>query len=140
MLDKLLFIQSKIIPVPIEVIQDLVSKATKTDIQFITIKSRVPESQKRERVIPRQISMTLCKNYSGKNLEVIGSKHGGRDHATVLHAVKTINNGIDTRDELILDNYRMSKKEVDSWIKIELEKREEFLFPSQEKTIFNTEK
>lgn len=50
-------------------------------------------SRKRERVLSRQISMMLIKmNEPGVSFKNIGNHFGGMDHATVVHAVKTINN------------------------------------------------
>jgi hypothetical protein len=42
----------------------------------------------REIVIPRQIAMALCKRLTGASLPAIGRAFGGRDHTTVLHAVR----------------------------------------------------
>ena len=41
---------------------------------------------------PRQIAMYLAKSITSRSLPEIGRKFGGRDHTTVMHAVKTINN------------------------------------------------
>lgn len=40
---------------------------------------------------PRQVAMYLCKTLTRKSLPEIGRKFGGRDHTTVLHAVKRVN-------------------------------------------------
>ena len=49
-------------------------------------------SARRARVVarPRQIAMFLSKNLTSKSLPEIGRKFGGRDHTTVIHAVKKI--------------------------------------------------
>lgn len=41
-------------------------------------------------VRPRQIAMYLCKKATGRSLPEIGRRFGGRDHTTVLHAVRQI--------------------------------------------------
>ncbi len=41
-------------------------------------------------VIPRQIAMYLCKIYTTRSLPEIGRRFGGKDHTTVLHAVRKI--------------------------------------------------
>jgi len=41
-------------------------------------------------VLPRQVAMYLCKNLTGQSLPEIGRYFGGRDHTTVLHAVRKI--------------------------------------------------
>lgn len=51
------------------------------------------QSAKRLRTIarPRQIAMYLAKQLTTSSLPEIGRKFGGRDHTTVMHAVKKIN-------------------------------------------------
>ena len=39
---------------------------------------------------PRQIAMYLCKRLTQRSLPEIGRKFGGRDHTTVMHAVRKI--------------------------------------------------
>lgn len=43
-----------------------------------------------EVVWPRQIAMYLCQQHTHNSLPVIGRMFGGRDHTTVLHAVRKI--------------------------------------------------
>ena len=49
-------------------------------------------SSRRARIIarPRQVAMFLSKTLTSKSLPEIGRKFGGRDHTTVIHAVKKI--------------------------------------------------
>jgi chromosomal replication initiator protein len=54
------------------------------------------KTRKREIVQARQIAMFFAKNLTKSSLATIGSQIGGKDHATVLHACKTVNNLIDT--------------------------------------------
>ncbi len=58
-------------------------------------------SQKRTRAIarPRQVAMWLCRELTAHSLPEIGEAFGGRDHTTVLHACRTINDlrGKDTQ-------------------------------------------
>ena len=39
---------------------------------------------------PRQVAMYLAKSITTRSLPEIGRKFGGRDHTTVIHAIKTI--------------------------------------------------
>ncbi len=49
-------------------------------------------SARRSRVVarPRQVAMYLAKKLTSKSLPEIGRKFGGKDHTTVMHAVKRI--------------------------------------------------
>ena len=44
----------------------------------------------REIVIPRQVSIYLCKNLTELSFNKIGEYFGGKDHSTVMHAVKKV--------------------------------------------------
>ncbi len=54
------------------------------------------KTRKREIVQARQIAMYFSKSMTKSSLSTIGSIIGGKDHATVLHACKTVNNLKDT--------------------------------------------
>ena len=65
----------------------------KTVANYYHVKVSDILSKKRTRVIarPRQIAMSLAKELTTQSLPSIGNAFGGRDHTTVLHACKTIN-------------------------------------------------
>ena len=50
--------------------------------------------------LPRQIAMYLAKELTQKSLPEIGELFGGRDHTTVLHAVRKIATNRQTQTEL----------------------------------------
>ena len=54
------------------------------------------KTRKREIVQARQVAMYFSKNLTKSSLATIGSQIGGKDHATVLHACKTVNNLVET--------------------------------------------
>lgn len=60
--------------------------------EHYTIKISDMHSAKRVRTIarPRQIAMYISKSLTEASLPEIGRKFGGRDHATVMHAVKKV--------------------------------------------------
>jgi len=70
-----------------------VENIQKTVADFFNIKVADMYSKKRPANIarPRQIAMYLAKELTQKSLPEIGDLFGGRDHTTVLHAVKTRN-------------------------------------------------
>jgi chromosomal replication initiator protein len=41
---------------------------------------------------PRQVAMYLCRMFTSHSLQEIGDAFGGRDHGTVIHACKTVEN------------------------------------------------
>jgi len=45
-------------------------------------------------VVPRQVGMYLAKKMTSRSLPEIGRRFGGRDHSTVLHAVRKIDDQI----------------------------------------------
>ena len=47
---------------------------------------------------PRQIAMYLAKSITSRSLPEIGRKFGGRDHTTVMHAVKKIEQKFDEKE------------------------------------------
>jgi chromosomal replication initiator protein len=52
-------------------------------------------SRKHEVVQARQVAMFLARKHTKKSLQYIGAQIGNRDHATVLHACKTVENLLD---------------------------------------------
>lgn len=56
----------------------------------IDLKSINSKSRKKEIVQARQAAMHLCKRYTTQSVCRIGTIIGGRDHATVLHAIKAV--------------------------------------------------
>jgi chromosomal replication initiator protein len=73
-----------------EKIQNTVSGYFKIDIKDIHSKSR-----RQEIVKARQIAMFLCKKHTKYSFAHIGSIVGKRDHSTVLHACRTVQDQID---------------------------------------------
>ena len=69
-----------------------VENIQKTVADFYKIKVADMYSKKRPASIarPRQIAMYLAKELTQKSLPEIGELFGGRDHTTVLHAVRKI--------------------------------------------------
>ena len=56
----------------------------------ISIDTTSTERRTRAVARPRQIAMWLCKQLTTRSLPDIGRRFGGRDHTTVLHAVRRI--------------------------------------------------
>jgi chromosomal replication initiator protein len=75
----------------IDYIQKVVCNYFNVPIEMLQSNTR-----KREIVQARQIAMFFSKNLTKSSLATIGSQIGDKDHATVLHACKTVNNLLDT--------------------------------------------
>ena len=73
--------------VSIDYIQKVVSEYFQMDIDTLQSKTR-----KRHIVQARQLAMYFAKKFTKASLASIGSQIGKRDHATVLHACKTVDN------------------------------------------------
>jgi chromosomal replication initiator protein len=84
-----------------EVLHDLI-RANDRRVTIEEIQKRVAEhfairladmhSPRRARAVarPRQVAMYLSKQLTSRSLPEIGRKFGGRDHTTVMHAVRKI--------------------------------------------------
>jgi chromosomal replication initiator protein len=103
MIDK--FVKSTTREITIDVIQKVVC-----DYFSLPIDSIQSHTRKREIVQARQLAMYFAKKMTKSSLAIIGLQCGGKDHATVLHACKTI------------ANLAESDKQVRHWVE-EIEKR-----------------
>ena len=61
-----------------------------SDVFGVTHQEIVGKSRRMEIVQARQVAMYLCRNLLDASLSSIGISFGGRDHTTVIHAIKTI--------------------------------------------------
>ncbi len=89
MIDK--FVKNTAREVSIDYIQKVVCDYFDLNIELLKSKTR-----KREVVQARQIAMFFSKKLTKSSLANIGAHCGGKDHATVLHACKTVNNLMET--------------------------------------------
>ena len=97
----------------------LFNKEKKTSIQnikkivadYFKIKTTDFNSQSRARNIvrPRQMAMSLCKELTNESLPEIGKAFGGKDHSTVLHAMKKIKQ-LSSENMLVKHDYENLKK------------------------------
>ena len=73
-----------------EMISDIICEGEKLKMEQLQ-----EDTRKEEIVFARQLIMFFAKKMKIGSLSYIGAKFG-KDHATVLHSIKTINNYIDT--------------------------------------------
>jgi chromosomal replication initiator protein len=105
MIDK--FVSNTSHEISIDFIQKIVCDYFKTPVVDMFSASRA-----RNIVQVRQVSMYFTKKYTTLSLVQIGAKCGNKNHATVLHACRTIENLIETEN-----NFKEKISEIDRIIK-----------------------
>ena len=103
MVDK--YVRSTAKEISIEFIQKIVGEYFNVSTEKIKINKR-----DREIVQPRQICMYFSKKYTKLPLAAIGAQCGGKDHATVLHACRTISNLYETDKKMKIYVDEIDKK------------------------------
>ncbi len=107
-----------------EVLHDLL-RANDRRVTIDEIQKRVAEhynirladmhSARRARAVarPRQVAMYLCKQLTPRSLPEIGRKFGGRDHTTVMHAVRKIEE-LRTSDRTMAEDIELLRRMLES--------------------------
>ena len=103
MIDK--FVKNTSRDITIDYIQKVVC-----DYFDISVESIQSRTRKREIVQARQIAMYFSKQFTKAPLSLIGIRCGNKDHATVLHACKTVTNLIETDKKFRIWTEEISKK------------------------------
>jgi chromosomal replication initiator protein len=93
--------------ITLEKIQNVVCMYFNIDMREIHSKSR-----KREIVQARQVAMFLSKKYTDYSYSHIGNLVGKRDHATVLHACRAIQDSID-----VDKSFRLKMTDIEGMLK-----------------------
>ena len=106
MIDKFVISTSR--EISIDFIQKVVCDYFSIPIDVLNSKTR-----KREIVQARQLAMFFSKEHTKSSLATIGHYCGKKDHATVLHAVRTVRDLIDTDRQ-----FKQYYKELDKKIRI----------------------
>jgi chromosomal replication initiator protein len=92
--------------VKIEDIQRVVAK------QYNVSRADLLSSRRTANVVrPRQVAMYLAKTLTLRSLPEIGRRFGGRDHTTVLHAVRKIENLVNT-DSALAEEIELLKRQL----------------------------
>lgn len=84
----------------------------KTVAEYYNIKIADMKSKSRSRSVarPRQMAMALAKELTTHSLPEIGREFGGRDHTTVMHACKTINELKESDSSMLEDYTNLTRK------------------------------
>lgn len=111
-------------PITIELCKDLFKDILGTKRSFISIEEVIRAVAKYSGLKPtdlkspkrakpfthaRQIAMYLCRELTNESFPEIGSRFGGRDHATVIHAVNKIASRLETDSDLQRDVQTLRK-------------------------------
>ena len=92
--------------VKIEDIQRVVAR------QYNVSRADLLSSRRTANVVrPRQVAMYLAKTLTLRSLPEIGRRFGGRDHTTVLHAVRKIE-GLVSNDAMLADEIEVLKRQL----------------------------
>ena len=85
-----------------------ITKIIDTVVDYYGVKLSDLQSKRRQKSIafPRQVCMYLARKHTRYSLEEIGGYFGGRDHTTVMHAVRTIEKQAGDNEQLrdVLDS------------------------------------
>lgn len=102
------FVKSTSREVSMDAIQKIVCDFFNIPVEMINSKTR-----KREIVQARQLAMYFAKKHTKASLASIGLHCGNKDHATVLHACRTVNNLVETDKQ-----FRVYVEELDNKLKL----------------------
>jgi chromosomal replication initiator protein len=92
--------------------QPTIQSIIETVSRFYDVKLTDLLSKRRHKsvALPRQVCMWLARKHTRYSLEEIGGYFGGRDHTTVMHAIKTINTRRGDDAQLLNDVERLEEQ------------------------------
>jgi chromosomal replication initiator protein len=72
-------------------------------------------SPRRARAVarPRQVAMYLAKHLTSRSLPEIGRRFGGRDHTTVMHAIRKIEE-LSSGDAVLSEDIRLIRRSLEN--------------------------
>jgi chromosomal replication initiator protein len=90
-----------------------IEEIQKAVVEHYSIRMADMTSARRSRAVarPRQVAMYLAKQLTPRSLPEIGKKFGGRDHTTVMHAVRQIER-LSNEDRGIADDLESLKRKL----------------------------
>lgn len=89
-----------------------VDEIQKLTAEHFALKQADLLSERRTRSVarPRQVAMWLCKQHTTRSYPDIGRRFGGRDHTTVLHAVKKVEELLQSDEQIAKDVEALTRK------------------------------
>ena len=89
-------------------IQDILDAIS--DFYDVRLVDLLSKRRNKSITMPRQVGMWLARHHTRFSLEEIGGYFGGRDHTTVMHAIKSVNAKKTTNDRLDQDLVRLQNQ------------------------------
>ena len=78
---------------PKKVTAEMIMQAV-SEYYSVTLSELIGPTRKREITVPRQVAIYLTREMTGMSLPQIGEVFGGRDHTTIMHSCKVMENAI----------------------------------------------
>ena len=78
---------------PKKVTAEMIMQAV-SEYYSVTLGELIGPTRKREITVPRQVAIYLTREMTGMSLPQIGEVFGGRDHTTIMHSCKVMENAI----------------------------------------------
>ena len=90
-----------------------IEEIQKAVVEHYSIRMSDMVSARRSRAVarPRQVAMYLAKQLTPRSLPEIGKKFGGRDHTTVMHAVRQVER-LSGEDRAIADDVEALRRKL----------------------------
>ena len=82
-----------------------------SDYYNVTVSETLGTGRTRDVMLPRQVAMYFCKNMLNLSLKKIGEHFSGRDHTSVIHAVKKLEGDL-KKDPLLAKDVENLQKEM----------------------------
>ena len=84
-----------------------------SDYYNIRLSDMIGPKRLRSYARPRQVAMYLCKHMTSRSLPEIGRRFGGRDHTTVMHGVRRIEE-LKTADGQMAEDLEMLRRSLEA--------------------------
>ena len=82
-----------------EITPDIIIKEVSTHFS-VKISDLKAKRRIKSIIVPRQIAIYLCRKLTNASLVSIGEKFGGKDHATIIHSIRKIEDEMKVKKEL----------------------------------------
>jgi hypothetical protein len=76
----------------------------------VRVKDILASRRQADIILPRHVAMYLARMLTLRSMSEIGNRFGGRDHTTIMHAVKKIEAQCETDDELFAEVDRLRRR------------------------------